>query len=225
MECRMNRLLTSILISLAAVGLVGCGGNSWHQKLTVTVNTPLGEVSGSSVSEVQLTLAEDALWTTSGYAYGASHSGEAVVVEVAPSKYLFAVLEENQKILALKLIAGDRAWGQPEKADLEKVEAHRGPVTLSSIDYPLLVTFANINDPKSVMEVKPDKLVESFGPGFALKSITLEITDEVVTKGQTEKVLPWLKDQVGLNLDGSRTSNNPGGLKANIGDANFRKER
>ncbi len=129
--------------------LAGCAEDEkWHQKLTVTVATPQGDVSGSSVTEVQLTLREDALWTTAGYAYKIFHRGEAVVVEVQPGKYLFAVLEQKQQLLALKLIAGDRAWGQPTSADREKVKAHRGPISLGSSDYPLLVMFTDINDPK-----------------------------------------------------------------------------
>ncbi|MBI2718450.1 MAG: hypothetical protein HYX36_06770 [Rhizobiales bacterium] len=57
--------------------------------------------------------------------------------------------------------------------------------------YPLLVTFGNLGNPASVREVKPSDLAASFGPGFALKSITLEITDEPVTEGRVESVLPW----------------------------------
>jgi hypothetical protein len=33
---------------------------------------------------------------------------------------------------------------------------------------PLLVTFADINDPASVQRVDPDDLAASFGPGYAL---------------------------------------------------------
>jgi hypothetical protein len=77
-EDRMKRIVTSMLISLAAVSLGGCGGNSWHQKLTVTVNTPKGEVSGSSVVGVNITLREDSFMMVTGYAYAANYSGEAV---------------------------------------------------------------------------------------------------------------------------------------------------
>ena len=40
------------------LALTGCwGGNSWHQKMTVTVSIPKGEVSGSAVAAVWLLLA------------------------------------------------------------------------------------------------------------------------------------------------------------------------
>jgi hypothetical protein len=88
----MKRRTAMVGIILTALGLSGCkGSNSWHQKLTVTVSTPTGEVSGSSVSKVGISFAEDA-WLAPGYAYSAEQTGEAVVVEVSRGKFLFALL-------------------------------------------------------------------------------------------------------------------------------------
>ncbi|MEO6202469.1 MAG: hypothetical protein ABIU05_13315 [Nitrospirales bacterium] len=61
-------------------------------------------------------------------------------------------------------------------------------------NYPLLVTFTDINDPKTVQQVDPGNLAATFGPGVSLKRITLEITDEPVTEGKLESVLGWLDD-------------------------------
>ncbi len=182
------------------LALTGCwGGNSWHQKITVTVSTPNGEVSGSAVTAVDFTLREDALWTTTGTAYGAKYSGEAVVVELAPGKYLFALLDERLKTLALKVFINPYAAASPKKEDVDRVEATRASKPLSREDYPLLVTFTDINDPKSVKEVKPGKLSDAFGPGYSLSSITLEITDEQVTDGEIAKRLIWIDDNDRLN--------------------------
>jgi len=57
--------------------------------------------------------------------------------------------------------------------------------------YPLLVTFSDVDDPKSLQKLDPDNLAAIFGEGYKLKSITLEITDEPVTKGRVEQVLGW----------------------------------
>ncbi len=57
---------------------------------------------------------------------------------------------------------------------------------------PLLVTFTDIDDPASVKRVDPDDLVASFGEGYALKAITLGITNEAVTEGRVEDVLGWI---------------------------------
>jgi hypothetical protein len=40
-----------------------------------------------------------------------------------------------------------------------------------------LVTFADTNDPKSVMLVDPNNLSATLGPGVSWRSMTLEATD------------------------------------------------
>ena len=71
--------------------------------------------------------------------------------------------------------------------------------------YPKLVTFTDMNDPKSVTLVqvwerkkdghfflKEDRMEELFGAGVSLKGITLEITDEPVQWGVVDGYLPPL---------------------------------
>ena len=79
---------------------------------------------------------------------------------------------------------------------------------------PLLVTFEDINDSKTVKEVDPDHLDKVFGRGVKLVSVHAEKTQDPVTRGQLIKILPWLakgadgskpSDAVygGTNMDGS----------------------
>ncbi|MCC6479158.1 MAG: hypothetical protein IT552_08115, partial [Sphingomonadaceae bacterium] len=49
--------------------------------------------------------------------------------------------------------------------------------------YPMLVTFKDLADPTSVEQVDPDDLAASFGRGYRLKSITVQVTDAPVTVG------------------------------------------
>ena len=60
----------------------------------------------------------------------------------------------------------------------------------------MLVTFGDLHDPKSVVTVDPADLAKSFGEGITLKRITVQITDEPVSKS-IEKRLRLLKDQRG----------------------------
>ena len=60
--------------------------------------------------------------------------------------------------------------------------------------WPRLVTFSDIADPTSVMQVDPDDLSAVFGAGYALRAVTLEITDAPVTTGMVDGVLGWLGD-------------------------------
>lgn len=96
----MKRLVL-ILLGLALAGFVAFrvlfGGQtvSWHQRLTITVETPSGEVSGAGVTAVK-----DVSWLGSLVIPGArgvhtTVTGEAVVIEVLPGRYLFALLESE----------------------------------------------------------------------------------------------------------------------------------
>jgi len=59
--------------------------------------------------------------------------------------------------------------------------------------YPLLVTFADVSNPATVKLVDPRNL-DIIGVDYKLKQITLEITDEPVTREKVQGVLPWLSN-------------------------------
>jgi hypothetical protein len=191
---------------LLLLGLTACQpSNSWHQKLTVTVDTPDGQVSASSVSEVHFTFAEDSWFCCApGVGQDSGQSGEAVTVQVAPKKFLFALIEERQQRLALTALLDERAGATPTKKDADKVQASRQTVEVGRKFYPTFVTFADINDPKSVILVNPERFSDVFGPGYALKSITIAVTDEPLTQGTVDMLLPWLPNYYDKLLDGRK---------------------
>ncbi len=203
----------------SALGLAGCGLDeySWHQKMTVVIATPSGDRTGSAVTEVRVSVGRQAM---SGNERWFSVKGEAVVVEVAPGKYVFALLSGSKQTpheyLAELTWAGsypeatftsaepytpEKKWG-PVYAAIQKMKDARD---IPAQYRPMLVTFTDINDPKSVKEVKPGKVSEALGPGYALKSITLEITDEPVTDEIIEKLLKRLAALNGSYLGGGFT--------------------
>ena len=49
----------------------------------------------------------------------------------------------------------------------------------------------DITDSKTIKVLDPGNLAATFGPGVLLKRVTLEITDQPVTRGSIEQVLPW----------------------------------
>jgi hypothetical protein len=206
----MRRFLTIMVVIMTAAGLAACGTQyRWHQKLTVAVETPDGVKTGSAVTRVS------ALWgrqllSGNGVAFGVM--GEATVVELPNGQYLFALVSNQSTrsdgflILATEYVANEAfseqlSGGKPLVADdtrselFEKLQVFRGSRTLPRDQYPLLVTFKDINDPTSVKLVDPANLAATFGQGYRLKSVTLEITDEDLTKGRVEKLLPWLNSE------------------------------
>jgi hypothetical protein len=187
---RLHPLVHSLAVLLVATGLAGCqDANSWHQKLTVTVATPDGERSGEAVIKVVSRFGQ-----IPGSASEVSYdvSGEATVIEIAPGKYLFALLGSSEERF-YRAVRNQPAFKGKRRGEwLAIIPKTRGAVTLAADNYPLLVTFADIDDPKTVRRVDPDNLAANFGPGVALKSISLEITGEKVTQGRVEQVLGWI---------------------------------
>jgi hypothetical protein len=191
----------AIVLSLPVLLLTGCGTNhNWNQKLTVKVNTPNGERIGFAVTRVSVTvgrhIAPDRIVSL-------GVRGEATVVDLGGGKYLLALLSSAGPRGTEYLT--DNTFGRPVRKDQDEVtwlnakysayKKLRGAVPVPPKNYPLLVTFTDINNPKSVREVKPETMSDALGSGFALKSITLEITDEPVTKGKVESVLGWLANE------------------------------
>lgn len=182
---------------------------SWRQKLTITVETPVGEVSASSVSAVS--------WRKQWFRWdgmGWSHdlTGEAVVVEVTPGRYLFALLKgagttEYMGSVAAASIAG-REGRVIDGALFGEVQGRRGRaagvIAVPEGQYPMMVTFDDIAKPETVREMDPADLSAVFGEGVRLKAVTLEITEEAVTAGRVEGVLGWLDEIRPNQLDGQR---------------------
>jgi hypothetical protein len=203
----MKRILVAALLILIALGLSACRQNFyWNQKLTVTVETPQGERSGSAVVYERVTYGQQFM---SGSLVQYDIKGEATVVEVAPGKYLFALLGEGSTKELATRVWWD-SFSEEQKRDPGKayriIESAREAREVPPKEYPLFVTFTDITDPMSVKEVKPDDLTASFGSGYSLKSITLEITDELATEGIVEDLAKWLVVLNGKYLHGGSTS-------------------
>lgn len=188
-------LILSLIPLLAGCGLLGFDSWAWHQKLTVTVETPQGVVSGSSIVAVEVTYQPEIIAHQGGFFK--STKGEAAFLEVRPGVYLFALLSDEAVRAERTFLPG----GKPKnpRKDFAYLERLRETRALSGADYPHFVTFTDIADPSTVTRVDPDNLAVTFGPGYRLKSVTLEITGEPVTKGEVDKVLGWLGSETKLD--------------------------
>jgi len=163
-------------------------------------------------------------------------TGEATVVEVAPGKYLFAVTsisEENATIHTAEKIWAN-FWPKSKADEVARLrEFYSAVASTREVQnvppklYPLLVTFSDLNDPMSVKKVDPANLAETFGAGYNLKSITLEITDEPVTEGKVEKLLGWIDNYYDTLLDGNtiHTIKAPNRLANSLASGSFRTTR
>ncbi|MEP3197152.1 MAG: hypothetical protein ABJO57_04720 [Lentilitoribacter sp.] len=170
---------------------------SWNQKVTVTVNTPNGEASASSVGRMVVS-EKVSLGLAEAGGINSDFEGEAVVIALPNERYLFSLIS-GATSFSLEVF-GD-VPGVRKEADgsfvqwdesARRIQNLVGAKAFPSEHLPMLVTFDDINDPTSVKEVDPANLAATLGEGYSLKSVTLEITTEAITQGEVVKVLGWL---------------------------------
>ena len=174
----------------AAVLLAGCQDkHEWHQKLTVVVDTPSGKVSGSSVIAIEATFGQVPM---SDREVWYRVTGEATAVEIAPGRYLFALLggSEERYYRAVR----DRQKNVSRGEWLKRIPQMKEVVTLQPDGYPKLITFEDIDSPSSAREVNANTVSKVFGVGYKLDRITIEIVDDPITTGVITSLLPWLND-------------------------------
>ncbi|MGL4489915.1 MAG: hypothetical protein ACRCU5_10785 [Rhizobiaceae bacterium] len=183
----------------------------WNQKVTVEVQTPEGIKSAASVQHIEWVGGANHPLTEGGNASGKT-VGEAVVVDLGTGRFVFALLQGDGKsrmgqastIAQFALCkSGEMSPGAVCFSKLDDASAGMSAV-LEPGNLPMLVTFTDVNDPKTVQLVDPANLAAAFGQGYALKSIKVEITDERVTEGEIDKLLRWIPDYFDRRLDGER---------------------
>lgn len=155
---------------------------SWRQKLTVEVSVDGKSLSASSVTEVKVVY-QSQLFFPDAPALRASLEGEAVVLDIPGRGKLFALLG-GLAGLAGKTFAGQLPDKATSKERFSSISNLEGAYEVPTKNHPLLVTFTDVDDPRTVKKVDPDNFAKTFGPGALLSRLTLEITDEQVTKGR-----------------------------------------
>ncbi|MBL8579332.1 MAG: hypothetical protein JNK47_19175 [Mesorhizobium sp.] len=178
-------------LTLSGCDFLGFKNWQWNQRLILEVETPQGVVTGGSV--VTIKVGSSPKWAPGMGAGGMSGrvaAGEASFVEIAPGRYLFALLDEGAEQIPYYTFfpAGDN----DRERQATELETLRGVRHVPHDRLPLLVTFTDVNDPTTVQRVDPNNLAATFGAGFWLRRVMLEITDEKVTKGRLKTALPWM---------------------------------
>jgi hypothetical protein len=202
------------VLAVAALALAGCwGSESYRYKLTLAVNTPDGVKRGSSVVEV-------VFGAVSIPERGIMHKlrGQALYLDLGPgAKPLIALLTSHLHPKYGKDVRWTRDAGPGDNLlsqlygpplpdfmkNVSRLARLRGPHKITPDDLPDLVTFAEIDDPRTVIEVDPNNLPATLGASVSWNEITLEFTDDPITIGIKAK-LPWIPAYYGLTLDGNR---------------------
>jgi hypothetical protein len=213
----MTRRSLAPLAVGAAFLLAGCNTPVRHyrEKVTIVVDTPEGEVSGASVIDFAVEFQDGWLGGMTGHAMVSGTRGEATGVDFGARGLLFGLLCEDEAgrreggrlysrtpgeyayvaFHGIVAIPTPTQGGTPGSAifidALNRLKPKDGEVPLDSLG--LFVRFRDPNDPKTVERVDPRNLAAAFGPGVALKRVSVDIVDpnEPLTTG-IEKTLPWL---------------------------------
>ncbi len=215
----MRRFTIAALILLALVGAYSLvyPTTTYRFRITLNVDTPQGLKSGSSVMEVRHR--RYPAWTTLGASTGdTSLKGEAVFIDLGAGpdgkpRNLTALLAHGPRAEQVNFYLLPGRVFEPLWKHKSATPTFRDPATELSLlpvgtkaelvgsQIPTLVTFVDLNDPKSAQVVPPYELSKVFGSGVQFRNAAIEmvpagswpltlfgITGEQVTRGIEKKI-------------------------------------
>lgn len=195
----------------AALALTGCGRSaSYRYKLTLSLNTPDGIKTGFNVVDLRYF---DVIFPERGEVHDTR--GQALYLDLGEGRrpliallthirrddevaqnghpYHYRWLGDSPSLVLEEICLGGA--GNPDwiETAIRFNERCRQPFPITPADLPDLVTFGDVNNPKSVMLVDPNNLGATLGQGVSWRSMTLQVTDEPLTK-EIEEHLPWVRE-------------------------------
>lgn len=214
MKCgHVSKLMGMAVLGCMATGLATCGKthNSYNYQLIISVRDH-GELRMvSSVVGVRESS------SPTGAANRPQVCGEAMVIPLQSGRFIFVLLEggqvEPQKGRARWLAAPTQVllhrlglpgnWASGDDTGIRKLGDIRQSFQLLPYEWPEIVTFKNAKDPRTILRVDPENESATLGEGVEIERLTLQVTNDAITRGQLKSVLPWF-DSSKEHLDGSR---------------------
>lgn len=162
-------------------------------------------VSGSGV--VEATISKRAEWIS--FSTGSlTWKGEAIAIDLPRRGTVFAVMGFHLPLgggrarvgghPASMLLSAFKIQGGPSglsQADINAIWRLSGTAEVPTRDWPNLITFLDSKNFTSARALNPEDIGPPIGPGVHLKSVSVAITNEALTRS-LDTVLPWL-DQFG----------------------------
>lgn len=148
-----------ILIAVPIIAFIiyyGSDYYEWRQKISLSVVIADKTISRSVVHGVSIEKARNSLGYD-GPDFHASLTGEAAIIELPDSQKLFLLIGNSASLLP-RILLPNQGWGSKESLQLAESQKIGFSGTVPRNYYPLLVTFTDINDPKTVMRVDPDDM-------------------------------------------------------------------
>lgn len=162
-------------------------------KITINVQTPDGIKSGSTIREFSIDKFKG--FNPDKADFNAKMRGEAVVVDLG-NKKLFALIDSNsysEMLYAFPIVNEVAPLSEQGIEYYKNLKTGTKTLLENKLHWPKFVTFDDLNDPTSVQSVDPEGLSKTFGEGFALKNIEIEVTDKELGWGVVNRYLNWLE--------------------------------
>lgn len=186
------------IVALCVVLLIG-GGVIWYMlayptytyryRLSIAVDVDGETKTASSVIEVRaVTRPMSVIFSpVQNYVYG-----DAVFLDMGAKGNVVALLAcgpDGTESCVETLVPEE--FGIAGVKNLPRLETLRGSRELNGKFMPTLITFADLNDPKSARVVRPYQFEQVFGPDVRLKRVWIEVTRDPVSRGIEKKLLWW----------------------------------
>lgn len=164
--------------------------NHWRQEITLHAVTPDGPVQNTTIVEYRYLPVPSRIGRNRYERFGVF--GDSPHVELAPGKVLFAL--NLYDVFALPIgVARKLGIDHTQKVALfEEMKSMPDPVNLDIRDYPVLITFEDLDDPSTVQLVNPHNIAATFGPGYDLKAISTLATHKPVSRGAIAGFSRWM---------------------------------
>jgi hypothetical protein len=191
----MIRFLRNLVITIAVLvfGVFAYDFLTAHTqrfRLTIEVETPEGIKSASNVIE---TTFRDSNWgLPQSRGLHVKVRGDAVFLDLGHGHNLVALLGFGENGLDQSKLAqlARFALAPGQRVSWQDSVNLKGAGELPRSHIPTLITFTDINDPKSARLVDPDLMSASFGPGYRFLRATVETTNDRPSQN-IDKTLPW----------------------------------
>lgn len=193
-------LRRSFVAGLLAIPVVGCADSevaAVRYRVIATVEVDHKLVEANTVMEVKYVRVKNSL---SGAGGATKLSGEALIFDLPGGRTFYILLYERGRygsisqmweVAVLRSIGIDSSVGGLSDRDLSSIKAASGRFRLNYYGrLPTFVAFTDEKDPKTIFEVNPANLADTFW-GAHFKGIEIEIVDDPVTN-ELRKRLPWL---------------------------------
>jgi hypothetical protein len=189
-------ILAVIVFGLVVVYQLAYPTYAHRYRLTLEVETPEGLKTASGVIEPQLITQPTIL--TDRRSHGGL-MGDAVFVDLGNGKNVTALLASGPSAsnVDAPLRLAIEAFEIPNCGEAfcqwRAISRATGQRDLSVELVPTLVTFSDVNDPKSARVIEPGEFETVFEPGYRFKRAWIEMTDDPVTR-RIREILPWIDD-------------------------------